>query len=121
MVKASEEEIIQAEKDGVKFRFETLPIEIAGIGRVEKVVCSQGKPIETDIVVMAIGALPNYAILPDEMKLSEDSLIDVNENGETTIPYVFAGGDVIHKKATVCRAIQSAKIAAEGIDKKLGS
>ena len=118
-MKASREEIKKAEEEGVQFRFQTLPKEIAGIKHVTKVICDNKDVIEADLVIMAIGALPNYAILPDAMKFSDDSLILVNEEGETTVNGIFAGGDVICKRATVCGAIKSAKIAAEGIDKKL--
>lgn len=119
LMKASREEIKKAEEEGVQFRFQTLPKEIAGIKHVTKVICDNKDVIEADLVIMAIGALPNYAILPDAMKFSDDSLILVNEEGETTVNGIFAGGDVICKRATVCGAIKSAKIAAEGIDKKL--
>lgn len=119
MMKASKEEVEQAEKDGVNFRFETLPTEILGDEEVEKVICNDGDTIKADLVIMAIGALPNYSIIPDEIKLSDDSLIAVNEYGETSVDGVFAGGDVTQKKATVCNAILSAHYAAEGIDKKL--
>ena len=68
---------------------------------------------------MAIGSLPNYEQLADDIELSEDSLIKVDESGETNISGLFAGGDLIEKRATVCAAVKSARVAAEGIDKKL--
>lgn len=119
MMKASKEEVEQAEKEGVVFRFETLPTAIYGEEEVEKIECNNGDVIKADLVIMAIGALPNYSALPDDIKLSDDSLIAINEYGETNIDGVFAGGDVTQKKATVCGAILSAHYAAEGIDKKL--
>ena len=90
-----------------------------GNEKVEGVICNTGEKILADTVIMAIGSLPAYEYLSEEIELSDDSLIQVDENGETNIHGVFAGGDLIHKRATVCAAVKSAKIAADGIDRML--
>lgn len=118
-MKASRYEINHAEESGVILKFECIPTEIFGEGKVEGVICNTGEKIEADTVIMAIGSLPSYEQLNDEIELSDDSLIQVDENGETNIHGVFAGGDLIEKRATVCSAVRTAKIAAEGIDRKL--
>ena len=46
-------------------------------------------------------------------------MIDINENYETSIKNVFAGGDLVQKKATVCMAIKNGKEAAKAINKKV--
>ena len=119
MMKASKLEIESAEKEGINFKFESLPTEIVGHGNVDGIMCSDGDSIIADTVIMAIGSLPNYEQLSEDIELSDDSLIQVNENGETNINGLFAGGDLVQKRATVCAAIKTARVAAEGIDKKL--
>ena len=118
-MKASKYEIKHAEEAGVVFKFECLPTEIIGNEKVEGVICNNGDKMLVDTVIMAIGSLPNYEQLSEDIELSDDSLIQVDENGETNIHGVFAGGDLVHKRATVCAAVKSAKIAADGIDRKL--
>lgn len=119
MMKASKLEVEQAEKEGIKFKFDSLPTEIVGNSTVDGIICNDGDSIVADTVIMAIGSLPNYDQLADEIELSEDSLIKVDENGETNISGLFAGGDLIERRATVCAAVKSARAAAEGIDRKL--
>lgn len=118
-MKANKLEVEHAEKEGIKLKLETLPIEILGKDVVDGVICNDGDTMIADTVIMAIGSLPNYAQLDDEIKLSDDSLIEVDENGETNINGLFAGGDLVEPRATVCAAVRTAKLAANGIDKKL--
>lgn len=119
MMKASKLEVESAEKEGIKFVFETLPTQIVGKDSVDGIICNTGETMLADTVVMAIGSLPNYEQLSDELELSDDSLIQVDENGETNISGLFAGGDLVVKRATVCSAVNSAKVAADGIHKRL--
>ena len=119
MMKASKLEVEHAEKEGIQFKFECLPTEIVGEETVDGIVCSDGDTILADTVIMAIGSLPNYEQLDENIELSDDSLIQVDENGETNINGLFAGGDLIEKRATVCAAVKSARVAAEGIHRKL--
>lgn len=119
MMKASKLEVESAEKEGIRFKFECLPTKIVGSGSVEGIICNNGDTMLADTVIMAIGSLPNYEQLSDDIELSDDSLIHVDENGETNIHGLFAGGDLVVKRATVCSAVKSAKVAAEGIDRKL--
>lgn len=121
MMKANKIEVEQAEKEGINFKFEALPTEIVGNDNVDGIICSDGDTIIADTVIMAIGSLPNYEQLADNIELSDESLIKVDENGETNINGLFAGGDLIEKRATVCAAVKSARIAAAGIDQKLRS
>ncbi len=121
LMKANKNEIECAENEGIKFKFENLPSEIVGNERVQEVICSDNEKIEADTIIMAIGSLPNYKQIGAEIKLSDDELINVNEDGETNIEGVFAGGDLVQSRATVCLAVKTAKIAAEGIHKKLNN
>ena len=69
-------------------------------------------------MIIAIGSIPDLSILED-LKLTEEDLVAVNENGETSREFVFAGGDLTCRKANVSEAIHSANVAVEGIEKKM--
>jgi glutamate synthase (NADPH/NADH) small chain len=45
----------------------------------------------------------------------------VDENGMTSLPGVFAGGDIVNTNLDAVTAIADAKIASEGIDRWLAS
>ena len=140
---ARAEEIHHAEEEGVQFRFLTLPTEILGEeGRVVGMTCLQmelGEPddsgrrrpvpiegseftIDCDLVVMAIGTSANPLIpstLPG-LELNRWGYIQVNEEtGETSIPGVYAGGDIVTGSATVIEAMGAGKRAARSIHRRL--
>ncbi len=72
--------------------------------------------IEADTVVFAIGLKPNSKLLQNEkFNLKENGMLSTDEEFMTNIDGVFAGGDVIETKATVCRALASGKNAAHYI------
>lgn len=118
-MKADKSEIESAENEKIRFKFESLPVEFIGGSNVESVKCDNGEDIKADTVVMAIGALPNLKQLPAEIEFEENGLVKISENGATSIPYIFAGGDLVEERATVALAIKSAKKSAVGIDKLL--
>lgn len=73
--------------------------------------------IKADTVIFAIGLKPDKELIAKEgVELDDRGLIKVDEKSMTNIEGVFAGGDVSQNKATVCKAIESGKIAAEEID-----
>ena len=63
MMKANKMEVMQAENDGIKFKFEILPTEIVGHDSVDGVMLSDGESIVADTVIMAIGSLPDSSLL----------------------------------------------------------
>ena len=74
--------------------------------------------IKADSVIFAIGLKPDKNLIKNEgIELDESGLIELDENNMTNIDGVFAGGDVSQSKATVCKAIESGRKAAEGINK----
>lgn len=76
--------------------------------------------IKADTVIFAIGLKPDKELIAKEgVELDDRGLIKIDENSMTNIEGVFAGGDVSQNKATVCKAIESGKIAAEEIGKYL--
>ncbi|KAB2868194.1 MAG: dihydropyrimidine dehydrogenase, partial [Bauldia sp.] len=77
--------------------------------------------IECDMVVSALGTRANpllTATCPD-LKLNERGNIEVDENGLTSMPGVFAGGDIVRGAATVILAMGDGKRAAIAIERYL--
>ena len=116
---ANKDEIEAANHDGVKFIFGTNIIKILGNEKVNKVQCDTGLELDVDQIIMAIGSTPNKKYIDERLELTEQGLIKINETYETSIENVFAGGDLVQKKATVCMAIKNGKEAGKAINKKI--
>lgn len=133
------EEVHHAEAEGIRFEMLTAPLEVVGDENhwVTGLKCQRmelGEPdasgrrrpvpvagsefvLDCDVVVVAIGTRANpllTATCPD-MKLNKYGNILVDENGMTTIPGVFAGGDIVRGAATVILAMGDGKRAASAI------
>ncbi|MFX1349198.1 MAG: FAD-dependent oxidoreductase, partial [Promethearchaeota archaeon] len=81
------------------------------------------KSIKTEMVILAIGQIPDLSILGSESKIniSSSGLIHVKENTlESNIPGIFAGGEVINSPSSVVDAIEMGRKAASSIDRYLG-
>lgn len=121
---ANKKEIEEAENEGIKFVFGTNVIKINALNnenKISAIECDTGKIIETDYVIMAIGSTTNTEYIDERIELTEQGLIKINENYETSIENVYAGGDLVQKKATVCMAIKNGKEAANSMDKNVKS
>lgn len=73
--------------------------------------------IDTDLIIMAIGGSAN-PLLPKNtpgLKLNKWGYIEVNDTLQTSIPDVFAGGDIVTGAATVISAMGAGKKAASSI------
>ncbi len=135
------EELEHAEEEGIDFRWLNAPVEIYGDdeGRVTGVRVikmelgepdSSGRrrpvPIEgseydvpLDNVIMGIGQGPNPLVTKstEGLQLNRWGNIVVDEETMmTSIPGVFAGGDIVTGAATVILAMGAGKKAAAGID-----
>jgi len=77
--------------------------------------------LEGDMVIEAIGQRPDFLLMPAEqfkrLEFTQRRKVKVDENGQTSIPKVFAGGDIVNLNLDAITAIADAKIASEGIDK----
>jgi len=81
------------------------------------------KSIKTDMIIMAIGQIPDLSLLgsESEVNISTSGLIQVKEGTlETSVPGIFAGGEVINSPSSVVDAIEMGRRAASSIDKYLG-
>ncbi len=139
------EEVIHAEEEGIVFQFLTNPLEILGTdkGWVRALKCQKmglgepdksGRPrpvpipgsefeVECDVVIEAIGTRANpllTATTPD-LKVNEKGYIQIDANGMTSKPGVFAGGDIVRGAATVILAMGDGKRAAAAMDNYLKS
>ncbi len=79
--------------------------------------------LEGEMIIEAIGQAPDFSFIPKELfnklEFTERKKVKVDENGMTSLPGVFAGGDIVNLNLDAVTAIADAKIAAEGIDKFL--
>ncbi|MGE4553592.1 MAG: NADPH-dependent glutamate synthase [Desulfovibrionaceae bacterium] len=80
-------------------------------------VCIEGdtQEIEADLAIIAVGTRPNPTLLattPD-LKLSKRGYVVADpETGETNMPGVYAGGDIVTGAATVISAMGAGRKAA---------
>ncbi|MBU1720189.1 MAG: NADPH-dependent glutamate synthase [Bacteroidetes bacterium] len=73
--------------------------------------------VPVDTVVVAVGVSPNPLLpksLPD-LEVSKWGTIIVNERMQSSIPDIFAGGDIVRGGATVILAMGDGRIAAAGM------
>jgi glutamate synthase (NADPH/NADH) small chain len=77
--------------------------------------------IDVDTVIIAIGTSPNPLIksTTDSLEVNSRGGIIIKEDGATTKPAVYAGGDAVTGAATVISAMGAGKTAANAIDKYL--
>jgi NAD(P)H-nitrite reductase large subunit len=80
-------------KEGIHLITSNTVEAILGDGTVESVRLADGKIIEAQLVVVAIGVIPNVALFR-ETPLHVEKGILVNERMETNLPDVYAAGDV---------------------------
>lgn len=62
-------------------------------GNIESILTKSGKTVKCDMVIIAVGVGPNLSFDVDSLKV--DHGIIVNEYGETSIPNIYAGGDIV--------------------------
>jgi glutamate synthase (NADPH/NADH) small chain len=75
-----------------------------------------------DTVVIAIGQGPNPLLTADCPELDRDAkkgTIKINEVMQTSLPNVFAGGDIVTGGATVILAMGQGRVAADAMHRYL--
>ena len=138
------EEVENAEEEGIKFKFLTVPVRFLGdesgwVTGMECIAMKLGEPDESgrrrpipikgsefvmdmDTVVIAIGQTPNPIIqrTTKGLKTTRWGTIVVKEKtGKTSKKGVYAGGDVVSGAATVISAMGAGKKAARSIHRYL--
>ncbi len=102
MIAFDEDISIKAEKlleeNGVKLYTNEKVVEFVGDEKVEKVRLESGKEIETDLVIVAIGALPNTDLAEKiGLELGPTKAIAVDRYMRTSDPNIFSAGDCAEK------------------------
>ena len=140
---ARAEEVMHAEEEGIEFLLLQNPTRFIGdengwLKGVEVVNMKLGEPdasgrrrplpiegsehiIDIDTAIVSIGQTPNPLIKKTTkgLETNQRGCIVADENGATTKPFVYAGGDAVTGAATVILAMGAGKKAAEAIDKEL--
>ena len=135
---ARKEEVHHAIDEGVKFELLTAPEEVLGDENrwVTGLRCSRmelGEPdksgrrrpvkiegsefvLDCDLVVVAIGTRANPLLTGSapELKVNEYGYMIADEYGMTSMPGVFAGGDIVRGAATVILAMGDGKRSGTG-------
>lgn len=116
-VSASKSEFEYAQVDGVKFECNMSIVRIEDDGPVFK-IGDEEKLIPADSIMIAISQVPQDRIISKEkdLKLNEKGNLATNEMGQTSIPGVFASGDVVTGAKTVVAAVAVSKRIAEDMD-----
>lgn len=141
---AREEEIHHAEEEGIEFNLLTNPVEILGkdgkVTGMRLIKMELGEPdasgrrrpvevkdseydIECDEVIVALGTSPNPIIKNSfaSLEFSPKGTIVADENGLTSVPRLYAGGDAMTGAATVILAMGAGKKSAKAILNELQS
>jgi len=140
---ANDEEILDAEEEGIEIRYLVAPTKIIGTdGKVTAIECvkmkltdpdesGRRKPvplkgsefkIDIDAVIPAIGQSTDLSFLGSEsmIEVNKGSTIKVDKlTLQTNVSGVFAAGDAVLGPATVIEAIAGGKEAAISIDRYL--
>jgi len=142
---ARREEIHHAKEEGVEFILRTAPLEIVASekGWVKGLKCQKmvlGEPdakgrrkpmpvdgsefeLDSDVIINAVGTAANPLLTQTapEIALNKWGNIVADEKAQTSVPGVFAGGDIVRGGATVILAMGDGKQAAASIHAYLSS
>ena len=137
------EEVKHAKEEGVEFLTLHNPIEYIADekGCVKQIVLQKmelGEPdasgrrspvpvegaietIDIDVAVVAVGVSPNPLVPTsvEGLELGRKNTIAVNENMQSSIPFLYAGGDIVRGGATVILAMGDGRRAAAAMHEHL--
>ena len=134
-------ELDEARRQGVEIRFLINPVSIIGKSKVAGIKCRRtrlskqkdktGRPIpveikgsdfilDADTVVIAIGQTIEANWLGD-VDRKGGGYVKVRENFQTSVPGVFAGGDMIAGEGTIVQSVSHGKYAARAIHEYLSA
>ncbi|MDZ4064803.1 MAG: FAD-dependent oxidoreductase, partial [Coriobacteriia bacterium] len=137
---ARREEVHHAREEGIQFKMLCSPVEITGHdGWVTGMVATRmelGEPdtsgrrtpvcvmgsefvIDCDTVIIAVGtrANPLLSQAAPSLELTSRGYVLADDDGATSIPGVWAGGDIVTGSATVILAMGAGKQAARSMDR----
>ncbi len=131
---AAQEEVTEAEEEGVRIEFMAAPVE-AGKGRVVCIRMTPGPPdasgrprpmpiegsefpLSCDALIMAVGQTADAGAL--KLEANADGTARVGAALETPTRGVFAAGDVVSGPKTIIEAIAQGRGVSVSIDRYLG-
>lgn len=139
------EEVKHAKEEGIEFLTLHNPIEYLADeqGRVKQVILQKmelGEPdasgrrspvpipgatetVDIDLAIVSVGVSPN-PIVPSSIKgleLGRKGTITVNDQMQSSIPTIYAGGDIVRGGATVILAMGDGRRAAAAMNEQLSS
>ncbi len=131
-IAASSEEVQFAQLDGAELVFGKMIDHITPDGPVFKtsVFDEEGRvtgyeeeleAVKADATIIAVSQGPKDRLLltTEGLEKASSGMLQVDDDFMTTVPGVFAAGDVVTGSYTVVSAVKQAKIAAKGIMKYL--
>ncbi|MGA3243748.1 MAG: FAD-dependent oxidoreductase [Bacteroidota bacterium] len=132
-------ELDEARRQGVEIRFLVNPVSIVGKNKVQGIKCRRtrlgkqkdktGRPVpvelkgsdfvlEADTIIIAVGQTIEAKWLGDFDRRGS-GYVKVAENFGTSMPGVFAGGDMIEGEGTIVQSVAHGKYAARAIHEYL--
>lgn len=126
---ASPKEVEYAKLDGVEFEYLQTAIEIRDEGAmicdvewtedgklVKKEETARLVPADSIIISISQGPQDRIVNRDKELQVDERGLLKTDANGETTMPGIFASGDVVTGAKTVVEAVKYSKMIADAMD-----
>lgn len=126
---ASPKEVEYAKLDGVEFEYLQTAIEIRDEGaiicdvewtedgkRVKKEETARLVPADSIIISISQGPQDRIVNRDKELQVDDRGLLKTDANGETTMPGIFASGDVVTGAKTVVEAVKYSKMIADAMD-----
>ena len=126
---ASPKEVEYAKLDGVEFESLQTAIEIRDEGAI---ICDvewtedgklmkkeeTARLVPADSIIISISQGPQDRIVnrDKELQVDDRGLLKTDANGETTMPGIFASGDVVTGAKTVVEAVKYSKMIADAMD-----
>ena len=121
--KAIQEKVFGCEN--IEMVWDSIPLEILGQDevtgiKIRNVKTGEERELDTDGVFIAVGIVPNTALVKDQLELDENGYICAGEEGITSTPGVFAAGDIRTKALRqVVTAVSDGANAVASVQKYL--
>ena len=121
--KAIQEKVFGCEN--IEMVWDSIPLEILGQDevtgiKIRNVKTGEERELDTDGVFIAVGIVPNTALVKGQLELDENGYICAGEEGITSAPGVFAAGDIRTKALRqVVTAVSDGANAVASVQKYL--
>lgn len=118
-ITASEKEVDSARLEGAQLLYYKIPVEIDDTGVIFKDAnTGELEHIDSDSVIVSISQDPKDKLVSTTtgLKANDKGLLETDAEGHTTLPGIFAAGDVVMGAKTVVEAVNQAKQVADHMD-----